>query len=427
MSWSKVLIKGSFLMILIIVTYGCGRYQPYPLSKVNEGLKKPPFAEIRITPHEAAVMAILHNHKLKTERDKLKLSHANFSESISNPSTRGSFGIKIPLKNASFIGYDVGISWLIGKLTAEPLYEKADKFDREEMRLKIAWDEWLMANTAQLKATKVLYDERKLSLLNNILQKARENVETLSNYLSEGIITIDRFNDHLDYLKSLIIERVKLQQKLNNDKFALKKAIGLTENCKLTIIDNANRNINIEKLKNSISLIDAKRFDILALKKAYSKRETMLKASYAEQILPVSISLNFGKDTDNAFVISPGIAISFPTFNKSKLKVKGYERRIVYDEYENRLYMARITAQKLLSNLRKLRSLLKIELNNLENLRHRYNLYKNYCKSGLISYLQLIQLKRKTDLLKLKILDLNESTRENLIALAMDTGTSLED
>ncbi len=414
-----------FLILLCFFEISCATYQYKPLKENLNYFKLP---DKPITPEKLAYLSIKYNPELKFERAKYSIKKAILinSKLFENPQFSGD--IQIPAGGTTIgttTGFDTGLSWSINKIFTHSLYKKASNFKEKQYYYEIAWKEWLTAEKTKLIAYEIIILKKKISKVKNLLKLISIQINEAKKYSKSGILTSDYLfnleNQYLNIRKFLN----DLKIKLTNDKFSLKKLIGISPNEHINLTGKIKK---FEKFKipefSKISKLIRYKPDIVALKQAYESNENLLHASIIEQFPDIGLNFTYSRDNGNLYTITPGITISLPIFNHNQAKIKKFtaKREEIFNLYNQKIFDAKLATYKILKLLKENKNTIQIVRSNILKLKNKLSQINKAIQIGEGSILNYYRIQREIIKSQIKLLSAKENFIKLIIALELEVG-----
>lgn len=436
----------SFLFLLAL--NGCAHYQAKPLipgitqlpspDKITlqqqaQQLRHPRLPPLALdfskplTPQELGIIAVLTNPDLKAVRAKAGVAQAQSFDAGLLPDPQLYSSLDHPYNPGPGIvnAYMLGLNWDIAALIIRPTKVKIAKAHEQQVYYDIAWQEWMVANQAELLAERVYFLQKQLALTQEALKSSIHFLSTSQVSLENHDIKIDEFGLRQTAYLDLLDQSETLQRALDKTNLQLNQTLGISPSDHLSLAIKPVEipaNLNAEAL---FLLAQKNRLDLVALKAGYASQEATLHQAILGQYPHFNLGANIARD--NTDVRSYGGTLSFdiPIFNRNAgtIAIATANREQLYQEYLARLYQTRADIATLVSDLKQIR----VEEKNLQQqlpiLRKTEHLLQQGLHSGNVTLLAFNDVRANLITKELRLLTLRQDAAEQMSALQLNIGT----
>ena len=360
--------------LLLCLLCSCASYQSRPLPhdiQLNKALvdlqvntKTLHFRELASHPLDLqgewditnlATLAVLNNPELKLARDEAGIVHAqafaagllpdpqiNLSRDLSN--SAGANGSKA-------FGY--GLSFDIGALWTHSAMVSAANAESRKTDLNALWQEWQVIAQARLLYVKLIQNKKLLKLLNQNIQLYSERLTLSEVALEKKLLLNDTVLSNLTSLQDLQKQTHEVERQLNQTQQELHALLGMDLNVELRLRDDFSfPAIDEKQVKAALLNIAVRRADLMALDAAYQAQDQRYRAAIQAQFPALNIGLTHAGDASGVYSNGVGLTLSLPLLNRNRgnIAIELATRQKLYDEYQQRLRIARSDIEKILSD-----------------------------------------------------------------------------
>lgn len=347
-----------------IVIASCATYSPKPLldNDIAKALAMPSAESINSTVQshsklksipidfnqplsvqQIALIAVITNPELKALRAKNDIANAQIFSAGLLPDPQFTPQYELPTAppvTGITAAYALILNWDIGSLVTRSLKEAAAKEAQQQVHYDIAWQEWMVANQAELFATRIYYLQQQDTLLQQSLLLAKNYLAKTLDNLKYHDANIDEFNLQKSAYLDLQNQSQTTKRVLGKTKLQLTKIMGLPPKAEIKLI--IAPNLNIPSLGESQLFILAKqnRLDLLALKAGYNNQEIQLRQAILGQYPHFSATIYPGQDNTNNRFFGTNVTFDLPIFNRNRgaIAIATATREGLYLDYISRLH-----------------------------------------------------------------------------------------
>lgn len=322
---------------LLLGLSGCAVYRPIPLPTVEALLQHSPVVSVQASPAhallparsidlkapltdlDAARLALVASPELKAMRARVGVSQAQLFSAglVSDPQI--SLSIDRPdiagLVNALGAGLSFDLATLFTRADRVASARSAVK----QMRLDVAWTEWLALNQVRTLARRVVALERQISIAAEFTREAARNYERSERNMTLGDARLDDvavyqigYLDAQDRLLSLERQKIAARQDLN-------ALVGIPPDAILTLSDDRPPR-PLESLDAEALVLEAAhdRLDVRALAAGYAAQERGVRIATRNALPLPQLSINRLRDTSAIWTSGAGVAMSLPLWNRNR-------------------------------------------------------------------------------------------------------------
>ena len=444
--------KKIFLLFISAFCVGCAAYRPAPLTDrgLDEAIAAPDKKELAreaarlrhpriqpvtldfskpLTPEELSVVAVLVNPDLKAVRAREGVADAQVFSAGLLPDPQLSAGLDHPISPTRGLvnAYNLALSWNVASLITRPSARRAAEAESEQTRYDVAWQEWMVANKAQLLAERMAYLEKREAVASEASDSALRLLESTRRSLAHGDAKIDELGlreaayiDARDTALALAREKETARQELN-------RLLGLPPADPVSITVKPVYDISSLNASDIFAFARRERLDLIALQKGYDAQEERLYGAILGQYPGFSLGFSRASDTSKVNTVGISVSIDIPVFNRNRgaIAVARATRAQLRAEYAARLHQARSDISILeadIENISRERAALKKELPLLRRAAEAMRGAMERGDADLVSYEAV-----RAALLdkELKLLALEQAASEQRVALQLAAGAPL--
>lgn len=394
------------------------------IPPIRLNFKKP------FTVEELAVIAVLVNPDLKALRAKERVAKAQvfdagllpdlqvgllFDKTLhqTNPPT-------IPLSN----GYGLSLSWDIAGLITRQVKVKVAEAKYQQVHYDVAWQEWLIANQAELLATRIYFLQQQVFLMEKnklfvkrLLDITYRNMQRHDAKIDEYALRQTAYLDLQDQLQTL-------QRTLKSTQLQLNQVLGLNPEEKVPL---SYPKPNIKIHINAVNLFKEARIyrlDLLALRAGYQSQDYTLYQAILGQFPHFNLGLTRGQDTGAVNTIGVNLSFDIPVFNRNRgiIAIAHATREQLNLEYKARLHQTQADIAALVADLNLIAQTEQILAKALPRIRHAEQVMSEGLKTGNITEITYLSVLADLFNKELRLLVLKQNRAEQMIALQIALG-----
>lgn len=448
-------LSKNYLLFFLFLLTGCSSYEPLYIDEasLNKELPVPEEKQIvsmakhiehpllkpvkinftnGISPGEAAIIAVLVNPSLKTERDRQKLASAQVIQAGILPNPQLSFSYEIPSggpKDGTSNAYGIGFEWEITSLLARGAKLLSAKSNVKAVALNIAWKEWQVAESARMHWFRLYWTLKKKKLLEHWISQMERRVRILKRAVDQGIETEPALSSAKTSLLEIQAALSKNREEICKEKLTLKRIMGLPSTYKL-ILQKIDFYVPLSKgLMKKIDLatkdIEKHRLDLLALKESCKSSDNHLRAIIFSQFPKINIGIIHARDTGNIITIGPSVTLEIPIFDRrqGQIAIARASRQKALDEYLTRIFETQSNMAQIKIQIKCLEKHFKKVASAVAARKKLVQIYYkalSYGNADILTYYQALDklIQRKIDLVNTKM-----NISELVVAMESVTGT----
>ena len=360
--------------LLSCMLCSCASYQPLPLShdiQLNKALvdlqidtKTLHFPELASHPLDLqgewditnlATLAVLNNPELKLARDEAGIIHAQAFAAGLLPDPQINLSQDFSSSSSASVSkaFSYGLSFDIGALWTHSAMLSAANAEASKTDLNVLWQEWQVIAQARLLYVKAIQNKKLFKLLNQNTQLFSERLMLSELALDKKLLTNDVVLGTLTQLQDLQKQTHEIERQLNQTQHELHALLGIDANLELRLSDDFSLPA-IDKMQVQTALLNiaARRADIMALEAAYQAQDARYRAAIQAQFPALNIGLTHAGDASGVYSNGVGLTLSLPLLNRNRgnIAIERATRQKVYDDYQQRLRIARSDIGKILSD-----------------------------------------------------------------------------
>lgn len=369
----KSLTAGLFCLLL-----GCAHYQSKPLTEqaVQQQLETPTAQQLSIqaarikhpllkpilfniqdglSPDEAAILAVLRNPELRAIRDQHGIANAQLLQAGLLPDPKVSYSFSAPSAGTNLgmnNAFGIGLSWEATALIWRQNQITAAGKQQQGVDLKIAWQEWQIAQAAKLAVYQLIVYSNQMALLSEMALRLEDNRVRLQEAAELGLVTELERVAAVSAKNLVDIRLLALKLQINQQQQRLNRAMGLKPHEAVNLQQNVElvTAMNTPAYDTLIRNIENRRLDLMALKRGYESQEESLHIAVMQQFPQISIGFNSARDNSNLYTMGFGVSMTLPLFNRNQgqIALDRATRQQLFDQYSSRLFQARADIAELL-------------------------------------------------------------------------------
>ena len=366
---------------LLLAQAGCVAYHQNPLTEaaVNATLAVPAMSVLAVeagrirhpilkpvhineaaglSPDEAAILAVLVNPDLKAQRDKKGISAAQLFQAGILPNPQFGASLDFPVAgdtHRTVTAYGLTLDYDIIALISRGAHVDAARLHTSSVALDVAWQEWQVAQAAKLHTYRLSLLERKMGVARQEEVGLQENFDAVRRSVADGNMTVIDLSAARASLESVRLSALGILQELEQERFALQKAIGFEPGHPIRL----RRQIMLPRISSLpasdklLAGIADRRLDLVALRIGYQSQEQTLRAAVLGQFPRITTGIGQARDTGNVVTRGFSLTIGLPffDFNQGQIAIEQATRQQLFDEYAARLFDAQSNVARLRSGI----------------------------------------------------------------------------
>ncbi len=312
-----------------------------------------------LSPAEAAVLAVLGNPDLATQRDRHGEAAAQLIGAGVLPNPTLSVQTERP--------YGAGSTGAVN-LTSQTLEEPLDALVTRSARvaaassqlaavdLEIAWSEWRVAQVARLTTQRVGWLDRRIRIVEDELAAERVTAATLEAAMRQGDETLQDVGVQRAAVAGLAASRDELARSAADARGELNRLLGLPHDFELDVVDpGAAADQAWPELPTADALVAgalASRLDLAALRKGYDAQEETVRAAILAQFPALSVGLARERNESALKFLGGFVTLALPILDRNQAAIAGERatRERLRDEYTARVAGVRAQLHTLLES-----------------------------------------------------------------------------
>ena len=446
-------LRFPFMLFVLLLITGCQRYSRKPLtdSSIDCALSPseieslwvesstlrhpllPPLAvnpSDGISPDEAAVLAVLLNPSLRSERDRRSLADAQIIQAGLLPNPQFSWSTEDPIggmTEGTVRGVAWGLDWSLRELVTRRARLSEAQFSRSAVDLEILWKEWQLSQAAKLAVYQAIGLNQQLLEASENRDRLADNLDRVRQAADSGFMT----DQDLAAAEAASFQArstfLDLKKQAGNQKIRLNQALGFPPELEVPLQEDSDLPSHFEppSQEEILSGLEERRLDLVALRRGYQSQESAVRQAILEQFPNISIGVNRAKDTGDVITRGFGISIDLPLFdlNEGGIASEKATRQILYDDYIQRIFETRSEIAALIYNATSLNLQIESVQEEIPRLTHLVDTYREAVdrkQADILNYYSVWNdlTEKRLDLIGLKL-----SLVETQIALEIASGT----
>ncbi len=441
-------------IIIFIFLYlsGCAEYKPLPIKpEIVEARLSPPtlktiqsqakvirhpilkpvlFDEIDgLSPQEAAILAVLVNPSLRTERDRHALASSQLLQAGLLPNPQLSYSLSSPSGGSTqgtFNAFGLGLQWNVIALISRSAKIDVANYKLEEVDLAIAWQEWQIAQAARVAVYRLVILSQQVELSLAMHKRLQENLKSVNHAVNESLLTGLDLAAARTALNTANLRLQGFQKQVREQKLLLNRAMGLPPetDIKLQLNIELSDNVKTVSYEELAKGIENHRLDLMAFRKGYESQESSVRVAIKKQFPKIQIGLTHARDNSELYTVGFGVSITLPIFNRNqgKIAIAQATRQQLFDEYVNRVFLARSNIAQWITNIKSTNSIIQTVNKNLPDLENLVETYRVAMTLGHVNILNYYDAWNSLTLQRINLLALKLQLAELRIALEISSG-----
>ncbi|MGH8504818.1 MAG: TolC family protein [Stenotrophobium sp.] len=355
---------------------GCASYTAMPLdgSDVEQALQSPDRGALTraaadlhhprlapvmldfskpLTPDELAVIAVLANPDLKALRARQNVVQAQVFAAGLLPDPQLSLGLDHPITKGFTNAFAAGLSLDIGALFVRGKNVDAAQSAAQQVRLDIAWQEWLAAGQARLLAVRIASLEQAAQLTQDGRDIADRALSRALTAAGRGDLKADEVELRRIAAADADTRALTVARDLAAARQDLNRLLGLPPDAALNLAVVAPP---VETTPDAAALFERakhQRLDLQAFAAGYQSQEIAVRRAVLGQYPRLALTLNRNRDTSGVQTFGPAISLDLPLWNHNRgaIRVAEADRSQLRAEYEARLFNTRADIAALVDSI----------------------------------------------------------------------------
>lgn len=297
-----------------------------------------------LTPDQLGMIAVLANPDIRAQRARLGVADAQVFDAGLLPDPQFSFSLDHPVSGEGLVdAVAAGLGMDTSSLYTRPFKQRGARATREQVRLEVAWQEWLVAGKARLLAARVQGLERSFGLARRASALADSALERTLRAVARGDLSASDLEARRLAAADASDRARTIERDLQAARFELNATLGLSPDVVIALAAPGARRGAAPEAAGLIERAYVLRLDLAALQAGYEAQDAGLRTALLMQYPRLNLSLNAARDT--GAVRTNGLAVSFdlPLWNRNRggIAVEEATREQLRAEYEARLFTTR--------------------------------------------------------------------------------------
>ncbi|MHB1035261.1 MAG: TolC family protein [Pirellulales bacterium] len=437
---------------MAVLLEGCASYQPMPLTRqgVTEKLAPPDMGVVSLqtqrivhpilkpihfdfgdglSPDEAAILAVLVNPALRSERDRRGTACAQLLQARLLPNPQFTYSADFPTAGIApdtVNAFGFGLNWDVSELISHTAKVDAASLQPKMVVLDIAWKEWQVAESAKIAVYRKLSLIRETALARETDQRLRDNLTVIRKAINKGLTTELVLAAAETASNQAHANLVDLQRQTDEQSVALNLILGLPAETEVATEANTVLPDHLEPPAAAVLLadLDQRRLDLIALRYGYGSQEATVRAAILGQFPKVNLGVTQSRDNTGVVATGFGVSVGIPIFdhNQGHIAQEQATRQTLFDEYVNRVFEARSDVVKYLTEIRWLNAQIKTAKDAVPSLQRLVDTYRTAVDAGQADVLSYYTAWNDLTQKRIDILKFQQQLVEARISLELATG-----
>ncbi len=296
-----------------------------------------------LPPDAVAIIAVLNNPDLKAARARARIADAQVLTAGLLPDPV--IGVSGDFRQS---GPDLGNGWAaqVGyELTAlrdRGLLLRQAKAARTQVRLDLAWQEWLVAGQARILAGRLMAATRIADLSARSAEDASRTLQASTEASRQG----DLRADDLAAARTAALDATDKAAQANRDlqtaRLDLNALLGLKPATVLELAAETPRLVATDA-ETLFQHAKARRLDLMALRAGYDSQSAALRKAVRDRFPSLQLGLSRTTDTANNQTLGPSLSLTLPVWNRNRGQIAeaAATRDALRADYAARLFQTR--------------------------------------------------------------------------------------
>jgi outer membrane protein TolC len=369
------------LSLATLILSACASFTPKPLDDVdvNASLTSPDrsalvreaarFSHPRLTPvtidftkpltaDALAIIAVLANPDLRALRAQQQVAEAQVFASGLLPDPQLSFGVdKVlsPLDQGLTSAFSGSLTLdLLGALVTRRVERQSAQAAAEQVRLDIAWQEWMTAGQARLLGIRLPRQRVAARLAREAADVAEAGLRRTLTAAARGDLKGDEVEARRIAAADASNRALTAERDAETTALELNRVLGLVPGETVMIADSP----PLEEWQppdplTLFAAARAARLDLMALAAGYDSQQLALRRAVLGQYPRLAITLNRARDTGRVDTFGPAVTLDLPLWNRNRgaIAIAEATREQLRTEYAARLHQTRADIAALVAAL----------------------------------------------------------------------------
>ncbi|HJP99605.1 MAG TPA: TolC family protein [Rhodanobacteraceae bacterium] len=371
---------------------------------------------------EVAMLAVANSPKLKVERDKAGVAHAQAYAAGLLPDPQVSYSRDYPTGNQpdTTVAFSEGLSLDLGNLVTRSARVAAARAGARQVDLDLLWSEWQAVADARTLFDRVYFQRKLVARLERERTALAPVQHAVARALQTGDLTYEVAATGLNAASDVANQLADAKRQLDLAEHDLHDLLGLD----LAVpLDLTGAPFSVDpgaaEVQRALADMARRRPDLLALQAGYRSQNEKLRAAILAQFPAITVGITRARDNSNIRSLGFSVGLSLPLFdgNRGNIAIERATRQQLHDEYSARLLTDRNDVQRLAADLasgRKQRAALAAHAKELARARDAAS--TNYA-AGRLDWPTYLAIRANSLAADTTLLNLEESTHESAIAL----------
>ena len=294
---------------------------------------------------ETAILAVVNNPDLRTQRDGRGIARAQLLAAGILPNPQLTAGLDHPTNSAAGLmnAYSLGISYDLGALITRSAAVGSARAAADKVDWGLIWQEWQVVQKARLLFIQITAQEERLGLLDRYQKLLADRARRTEEALREGNLTLDMVTGNQTELQAVQTRCHELERTVHQERQDLNALLGLAPTVLLRLTGPPLLpEVPPVQLQRALQLLPRRRPDLLALQAGYASQEEQFRQAVLAQFPALNLGVTRARDTSGINTTGIGVTMTLPIFdrNQGAIAVARATRRQLYDEYQARLNAA---------------------------------------------------------------------------------------
>jgi outer membrane protein TolC len=429
---------------------GCATYQTKPLedaelhrelavpdtamlaqaaAKLEHPRLRPVLVEFSkpLTAEALGILAVLVSPDLKAFRAREGVAEAQVFNAglLPDPKLFGRFDWVFSGPAGLVSPYTATIQWDLAKLATRSTDVRIAAEHAQQVRLDVAWQEWLVANQARLLARRWIYLSRQETVAGEAAQVSGHLLDLTKHNLAVGDATLAElgireaaFLDAKDRTLALARQIAKTRQDLN-------RLLGLPPDYVVPIAEvdaEPPRSLDATHL---FASAERQRLDLYALKAGYASQEVSVYRAILGQYPAFTLGLNDYHYYSDYNTGGPTVSVDLPLFNRNRgiIAIAEATREQLHREYVARLNQTRADIGTLVTDLNRIAQEREPLARELPELTRAERVLREAAAAGDVTLVNYETVRANYLDKRLKLLALEQAAAEQAVALQLAVGS----
>lgn len=291
---------------------------------------------------EVAILAVINNPDLRTQRDGRGIARAQLLAAGVLPNPQVTAGLDRVTSSGPGLmnAFTLGLSYDFGALVTRPATLGAAQAVVDKVDWGMLWQEWQVVQKARLLFIQITEQEKLYHTLQQYRALLAERYRRAAAALSEGNLTMDTVTSNLTELQAVESRLHELKRKNRQERQDLNALTGVAPAVELPLTGNVNLpDLTAEQVAAALKQLPQRRPDLLALQAGYTSQEQLFRQAVLAQFPSLNLGLTRARDTSGIYTSGFGVTMTLPVFdrNQGAIAITRATRRQLYDEYQARL------------------------------------------------------------------------------------------